>query len=60
MNNEVGKKEINVWEKFFTVIDIFCRILVLLTTDFTDCTEEYSYEFDVDGLETFGYKKDSV
>jgi len=26
----VGKKEINVWEKLFTVIDIFCRILVLV------------------------------
>ena len=33
MNNEVGKKEINVWEKLFTVIDILCRILVLLATD---------------------------
>jgi len=27
MNNEVGKKEINVWEKLFTVIDIVCRIV---------------------------------
>jgi len=31
-----------------------------LATDFTDCTEEYSHEFDVDGLKSFGYKKDSV
>ena len=23
-------------------------------TSFTDCTEEYSHEFDVDGLESFG------
>ena len=28
MNNEVGKKEINVWEKLFTVIDIVCRIVL--------------------------------
>jgi len=26
MNNEVGKKEINVWEKLFIVIDIVCII----------------------------------
>jgi len=29
--------------------------LYILTTDFTDCTEEYSHEFGVDGLEDFGY-----
>ena len=54
MNTEVGKKEINVREKLFTVIDIFCRILVLLATDYTDCTEKYSHEFAVDGLENYG------